>query len=241
MNPQTFQKFSSLRDLNAYLDRIEAIIAGKKAIDSIGADRLDEFLAEFNSRYKHAELRFSGDDENEWQKVRQRFDQIYIFLNRLHYLTNLMQPPDKEDFKSSLYWISENGTEDTLNTLVDIYQNPPFSDSATADLIYHSGCNLAKKIFEPDRIVEEGEQTYLAHRGEWDKVYSNKYIAISRDKVIADATTRKSLNNKISELRGPFNGRLFYIVKVGQPITISRQINSVRCYPSDNRQHGKHK
>lgn len=218
MTESSFKKFEHFEELEIFLTRIERLIEKERTKEKLSRKRSDRHLNIFMEAYQEAERAFASRNPQQWRSLRQRIDRLRQLLLQWHYFANLIDPADKEEFKSSLYWFSQSNDLKALQKLSDLYSDPPFDDQSIAQLIFRSGCQLANRVYTPEKVVRYGEKTFCERRNEWEALYPNKYIAIAENQVFAAAESRRTLNEKIEALRGPFHKRLFYIVKTGKSI-----------------------
>jgi len=123
----------------------------------------------------------------------------------------LTHPASEEEFKATLWWIIECGTENDLALLRELKENPPYASDEIHKLLDIAMQRIRERTSQKDdppaAVLRKDEEAYQLHKEEWDRRYAGRYIAIYQGEVIASDAKKTKLTEKIFKKqreKGPF-------------------------------------
>lgn len=160
-----------------------------------------------------------------WQEIAPDWQQLEAMTEsceREARIRELENPSSQEDFWANLVWMAERGTEDDLNLLQRLQQNPPYTSDEILRLLDMAIQRIRERTSarddSPAAVQRQGEEAYQLHKAEWDRQYAGRYIAIYQGEVVASDAKKTRLMEKIVKKQrkeGPFRA---CVMKVGSPL-----------------------
>jgi len=153
-----------------------------------------------------------------WLKAREGWIELHTICLRRQRRLELEYPRDEDAFVKTLQWMAERGGEAELDLLRHVAQTPRFAAPLTLRLLVKADAAMTRRVYDPTRVTQAGEEAYQRHRSAWDAQHAGEFIAIHRGQLVAHSADKMVLYAELTrqqQQQGVFRA---YVVEIGAPV-----------------------
>lgn len=150
--------------------------------------------------------------------VKAPFHEMSASAQRAQRRISLQIADDPAEIERTLYWMAEQGDEDDLFALRAAMRSALYSRGEIATLAVRAEKEIARRVYDPQRVAEVGEAAYLRRRDEWDRQYADKTIAVAHGEVVAYHSEKGEVLRRLFALQKEHGLFRAYVVEIGASV-----------------------